>query len=121
YVGFVVGTLFCGLANTYELLLAARIVTGLFGGVIGAISMAIIADLFALNQRGRVMGTIQMAFAGSQILGIPISLYLATLFDWHVVFFMIVVFAMIVGVFIVLKMKPVTEHLKLQSDKNAFL
>lgn len=121
YVGFVLGTLLCGLSNTYAMLLAARIVTGLFGGVIGAISMAIIADLFALNQRGRVMGFVQMAFAGSQIMGIPISLYLATRYNWHVVFFMIVVFAIVIGVFIVLRMKPVTEHLKLQSDKNAFL
>lgn len=121
YIGFVLGTLFCGLSNSYEMLLAARIVTGLFGGVIGAISMAIVADLFVLNQRGRVMGFVQMAFAGSQILGIPISLYLATRFNWHIVFFMIVVFAAIVGVLIMLKMKPVTEHLKLQSDKNAFL
>lgn len=121
YVGFVLGTLFCGLANSFEALLVARIITGLFGGVIGAISMAIIADLFALSQRGRVIGFVQMAFAGSQILGIPISLYLATRFNWHVVFYMIVVLAIIIGVFIVVRMKPVTEHLKLQSDKNAFL
>src|SRR5689334_14798942 len=33
YVGFILGTLFCGLAPTYHALLAARIITGLFGGV----------------------------------------------------------------------------------------
>src|SRR6201996_7455827 len=36
YAGFPLGTLLCGLATTYPLLLAARIVTGLFGGVIGS-------------------------------------------------------------------------------------
>ena len=46
YVGFIAGTLFCGLANTYPMLIAARIITGLFGGVIGSISLAIVADLF---------------------------------------------------------------------------
>src|SRR5215475_8357990 len=46
YVGFIAGTLFCGLANTYSMLIAARIITGLFGGVIGSIALAIIADLF---------------------------------------------------------------------------
>lgn len=121
YVGFVLGTLFCGIANTYEMLLAARIVTGLFGGVIGAISMAIITDIFVINQRGRVMGFVQMAFAGSQVLGVPISLYLATKWNWHVAFYMIVVVAIIIGVMVMIKMKPVNEHLKLQSDKNAFL
>ena len=42
YIGFVLGTLFCGLANTYPLLIMARIFTGVFGGVIGSISMAIV-------------------------------------------------------------------------------
>ena len=56
YIGFILGTLFCGIANTYPLLIAARIITGIFGGVIGSISMAIVADLFLPQQRGRVMG-----------------------------------------------------------------
>ena len=58
-----------GVADTYAFLLGARIVTGVFGGVIGSICMAIIADLFPLEMRGRVMGTIQTAFAASQVHG----------------------------------------------------
>lgn len=120
YVGFVLGTLFCGLANTYETLLAARIITGLFGGVIGATGMAIITDLFALNQRGRVMGFVQMAFAASQILGIPAALFFANKWNWHISFYMIVVLAVLIGIAVLIKMKPVAEHLKLQSQRNAF-
>jgi len=120
YVGFIIGTLFCGLANTYETLLAARIFTGLFGGVIASVAMAIITDLFEINQRGRAMGITQMAFAASQVMGIPIGLYLATQWNWHVAFYMIVAVAFFVGVIMVMKMKPITAHLKLQSDKSAF-
>src|SRR6266567_4645219 len=32
YTGFIAGTLLCGIANTYPLLVGARIITGLFGG-----------------------------------------------------------------------------------------
>src|SRR5690606_29540783 len=46
YIGFIVGTVLCGIAHTYLFLVVARIITGLFGGVIGSISMAIVADLF---------------------------------------------------------------------------
>jgi predicted MFS family arabinose efflux permease len=56
YGGFILGTLCCGFATTYPMLVAARIITGLFGGVIGSISMAIITDIFTIQQRGRVMG-----------------------------------------------------------------
>lgn len=119
YVGFKLGTLFCGLANSYESLFAARIVTGIFGGVIGSISMAIITDVFSLQQRGRVMGFVTMAFAGSQILGIPIGLLLANLWGWHSTFYMVVVLAVVVGLMVVFKLQPLVEHLKLQTDKNA--
>src|SRR5690606_34214998 len=89
YAGFVLGTLLCGLAPNYPALLAARVVTGLFGGVIGSISLAIMADLFPLAQRGRVMGFIQTAFAASQVLGLPLGLYLSALWGWHAPFLMI--------------------------------
>jgi predicted MFS family arabinose efflux permease len=51
YVGFMLGTLLCALATTYPLLLAARIVTGLFGGVIGSVVLAVATDLFPLEMR----------------------------------------------------------------------
>ena len=121
YTGFILGTLFCGVANSYYMLLVARIVTGIFGGVIGAISLAIIADLFTLQQRGRVMGMVQMAFAGSQILGIPFGIFLSNHWGWHSAFLMIVVLALSIYIAILIKLKPVNEHLKIKSDKNAFL
>lgn len=121
YVGFLAGTLFCGLSNSYNALLAARIITGIFGGVISSISMAIITDLFAINQRGRVMGFVQTAFAASQVMGIPIGLLIATKLNWHYTFIMIVAFAFILGVIVLLKMKPITEHLTVKNDKSPLL
>ncbi len=120
YVGFLLGTFFCGIAPTYHLLLAARVFTGIFGGVIGSISFAIITDLFAINVRGRVMGFVQMAFASSQVLGIPIGLYLANKFSWHAPFLMIVALGLIVGVLIVTQMRPIDAHLKNPRKGNAF-
>lgn len=119
YIGFIAGTLFCGLANTYPLLMAARIITGLFGGVIGSISMAIMADIFSLEQRGRATAYMQMAFGASQVLGIPISLYIANHWGWQSPFLMIVVLAIIIWLIIVLKLQPVNKHLELKTEKNA--
>jgi predicted MFS family arabinose efflux permease len=121
YIGFIGGTLFCGLANTYELLIAARIVTGLFGGVIGSISLAIVADMFLLNQRGRAMGFMQMGFGASQVLGIPISLYLANHWGWQSPFLMIVGLAFVIWLVALLNMKPVTRHLEVKSNKSPIL
>lgn len=121
YIGFILGTLFCGLATTYPMLVAARIITGIFGGVIGSISLAIVADLFELNQRGRVMGFMQMGFGASQVMGIPISLYIANNLGWESPFFMIVGLALVIWIFVLIKLKPVNQHLAIKNDRNALL
>jgi predicted MFS family arabinose efflux permease len=118
YSGFVVGTLLCALAPDYHFLLVARIVTGLFGGVISSVSYAIITDVFSLEVRGRVMGFVQMAFASSQVLGLPIGLFLANHFGWHSPFFMIVVLSLIVGLAILIHLKPINAHLMVKSALN---
>jgi predicted MFS family arabinose efflux permease len=120
YGGFLLGTLWCGLATSFESLLLARIVTGLFGGVIGSIVMAIAADLFEPALRGRVMGLLQGGFAASQVLGLPFGLYLANNWDWHAPFLALVAFGAVGGLLIAWKMKPVDAHLKLQTDRSAF-
>ncbi len=111
YCGFIIGTLFCGLAPTYELLLAARIVTGCFGGVVGSAAFAIVTDVFPMQLRGRVMGIIQTAFAASQILGIPTGLFLAAKWDWHAPFFLIVAVGALAGVVIAVTLEPIVGHL----------
>jgi predicted MFS family arabinose efflux permease len=73
YSGFLLGTLLCGLASSYALLLLARMVTGVFAGVVGSVSMAIVTDLFPFQMRGRVMGVIQMSFGASSVLGVPVA------------------------------------------------
>lgn len=119
YFGFMLGTLLCALAATYPLLLAARIVTGVFGGVIGSVVLAITTDLFPLEMRGRVMGVISTAFAASQVLGLPAGLYLTNHWDWHAPFLAIVAIGVPAGVLIMLFMQPVVGHLALKQERSA--
>jgi len=118
YSGFIIGTFLCGIANTYPLLLVGRIVTGLFGGVLGSVSMAIITDLFSFEQRGRVMGFVQMAFAVAQVLGIPVGLYLANSWGWEAPFLMIVGVSVLTVLVIVRFLKPVAKHMEMKADVN---
>lgn len=111
YSGFVLGTLWCGLARSFESLLLARVVTGLFGGVIGAIVLAIATDLFPVEMRGRVMGRIQTAFAASQVLGIPAGLYLSNRWDWQAPFLAMAALGLVGGAVVAWRMEPVVGHL----------
>ena len=120
YVGFMLGTVLCALAPNYHLLLAGRIVSGVFGGVIGSIVLAIVTDLFELHLRGRVMGFVQTAFAASQVLGIPAGLFLSNHWSWHVSFGALVVLSIAAMIAVMLLMRPVNAHLALKQDHNAF-
>ncbi|WP_342736171.1 MFS transporter [Bradyrhizobium sp. B117] len=120
YVGFTLGTLLCAVAQNYHVLLLGRIVTGLFGGVIGSVVLAIITDLFPLHLRGRVMGFVQTAFAASQVLGIPAGLFLANHWNWHICFVAIVGLSIAAIAVIIFAMEPVDAHLKLKQDRNPF-
>ena len=118
YIGFIAGTLWCGLAQSFASLLAARIVTGLFGGVIGSVVLAIATDLFAPQLRGRVMAVIQTAFSASQVLGIPVALYLSNKWDWHAPFYMMVAVGLIGGLVLAWKLEPVVGHLSGKQERN---
>lgn len=120
YIGFVMGTFLCAFAPSYELLVAARIFTGVFGGVIGSIAMAIVADIFTLQQRGKVMGFMQMGFGVSQVMGIPVGIYIANSFGWRMPFLWIAIMAGIIAVVIFLKLRPVDAHLKIKQEHSAF-
>lgn len=91
YIGFLLGTIACGFAPTYNLLFVSRILAGIFGGVIGAQVFSIIADTFSYERRGAAMGSVMSAFAVASILGVPFSLYLTNSFqdDWHIPFLLV--------------------------------
>lgn len=73
-VGLALGTFLCGLAVDFNTLLAARTLTGMFGGPAGALTLALATELFPIHQRGKAIGTIFGAFSLAAIFGVPLSL-----------------------------------------------
>ncbi|MDN3203025.1 MFS transporter [Algoriphagus sediminis] len=89
YVGFTLATLGCALANSYSILLSARVLSGLFGGLNTALILAIIGDVIPDERRGRAMGLVMAAFSVASVLGVPLGLFLAGLSDWHTPFYIL--------------------------------
>jgi predicted MFS family arabinose efflux permease len=86
YSGFLLGTLLCGLSRSYWTLLFARVLTGAFGGILSGLALAIVADVFPEERRGRATGVLMSAFAVASAFGVPVGLYLGTKFGWYVPF-----------------------------------
>ena len=111
YVGFLVGTALCGIAPTYYTLLAARVVTGAFGGILGGLTLAIVGDVFPYERRGRATGILMSAFSLASIAGVPFGLYLGTEFGWHAPFLMLAGLGFPVLLIGMRVLPPLREHL----------
>jgi predicted MFS family arabinose efflux permease len=112
YSLFALATLACGLAPTYESLMVARIAAGVFGGVLSALSQTIVGDVIPAERRGKAMGIVMSSFAISTVAGVPLGLFLAAHFNWHVPFLVI---AAVSGVLVMVAwqtLPPLRGHLK---------
>lgn len=111
YIGFLAGTIACGLAPNYTFLLFSRIVAGLFGGILGAQVLSIVADLFSYDRRGRAVGAISSAFGVATVVGIPLSLYLTMEFDWHYPFLLTGGIGVVLIPFMIYYLPKMTDHI----------
>ncbi len=112
YVLFALATMACGLAASYEQLMAARIAAGIFGGVLSALAQTIVGDVIPGERRGRAMGIVMSSFSISTVAGVPLGLYLAAHFSWHVPFFAIAGFSGFLAILAWQTLPPLRDHLK---------
>jgi MFS transporter, DHA1 family, inner membrane transport protein len=112
YTGFIVGTLLCGVSPTYEMLMMARIMAGLFGGLISAQMLSIVSDSFPYEKRGRAMGIVFTGFSVASSLGVPIGLFLTNWINWHATFIVVGGLGVIIIPLVIRFMPPMTGHLE---------
>jgi MFS transporter, DHA1 family, inner membrane transport protein len=118
YILFLIGTIACGVAPTFYLLIFARVFAGVFGGLIGAQITSIVADAFPYETRGRAMGAIMSGFAIASTLGVPFALFLANKFSWHAPFLLVGFLGCVLVPFIIRFLPKMNSHI--MSQKQSF-
>jgi predicted MFS family arabinose efflux permease len=111
YSGFIVATGLCGLAPSYGLLLAARVIAGVFGGVIGGLVFTIVADAVPYSRRARATAIISSAFSLAAVAGVPLSIWLAVHLTWRAPFLALAATSVVVGVLAMRLLPPMSAHL----------
>ena len=111
FTGFTAGTLCCALAPGYHAMLAARFVTGVFGGVCGGVVLAIVGDAIPEVRRATAMGTVMSAFALASALGVPAGLWIAER-GWHWPFLILGVFCAAIIPFAIWLLPRSDRHLR---------
>lgn len=109
--GFTLATFSCAVASSFALLTFARIVTGMFGGMLNGLIFAVISDLVPFERRGRAMGIVMSSFSIASVIGVPIGLAISDASHWNQTFVFIGAFS--VGIFILAQMifPNIRDHL----------
>ena len=111
YGCFIVATALCGLAPNYPLLLAARIIAGMFGGVMGGLVLAIVADLVPFARRATATGIVATSFSLAAVVGVPAGLWIAAHSTWRMPFLVLAAASLIVAVATSRILPPISGHL----------
>ncbi|GAA4068501.1 MFS transporter [Nonomuraea soli] len=83
---FLVGSLLAGLAWSMPVLIVARVVQGVGAGAIQSIVQTIAADLYPLEERGKISGLLSSVWGVSALVGPAVGGLLAELASWRWIF-----------------------------------
>lgn len=120
FIGFILGTLMCSFANTYEFLITARIIAGAFGGTLTAVVYAMVTDLIPFQRRGKAMSAIMSSFSIASVLGVPLGLWIAETYNWRSTFIFIVLISIVSLILSIIVFPKLNEHIHKSSPIEVF-
>src|SRR5437588_7444445 len=94
-LGFGLGSIICGLASSFPLLVLGRVIQGCFGAVIATQGIAVAAAVVSPGERGRAMGIVGALAPLGGVAGPGIGGLLLANFGWSAVFFVNVPFCLL--------------------------
>lgn len=103
-IAFIVGSLISGLATNFPVLLAGRIISALGTGVCAPMMFNLIVEIMPQAKWGFYMGTAALVLAMAPTFGPAFGGAVNFYFNWRLVFFLVVVFAILVficGIFVI--------------------
>ncbi|MCU0416258.1 MAG: MFS transporter [Cytophagaceae bacterium] len=111
YEGFIIANMMCAIAPGYKYFMFARILAGLFGGVLGGLLLSIVGDVIPLERRGKATGIVMAAFSAASALGIPLGLTLAKQYDFHAPFWLLSGISILVYGFLRVQFPSLQQHI----------
>lgn len=111
YLGFIVGTLMCGLATSFESMAMARVIAGAFGGVLNSMTFSILPELIPVNIRGKATGIVMSSFSFASVIGVPLGLTIAVSMGARAPFYAIAAISVLIFLIASKVIPPINQHL----------
>lgn len=108
---FTLASLACGIANTQEMLIAARAVQGIGGAIVAAVALSLVMNMFReQEERAKAMGFFGFIAAGGGAIGVVLGGILTGTLNWHWIFLVNVPVGIIVFILCIMLLPRVHEH-----------
>lgn len=86
---FAIGQLLCAFASSYELLLAARLISACGHGVFFGVASVAISHMVSAEKRGSALSLMVGGITVANVLGLPVGTIIGNAFGWRSVFVVI--------------------------------
>lgn len=83
---FIIGSLLCGVSQSFYMLIICRFIQGLGGAAYMANNHGIITSIFAAKERGKALGILTTAVAMGTMIGPPVGGIIASFWKWNYIF-----------------------------------
>ncbi|MDX8000777.1 MFS transporter [Xenorhabdus sp. Reich] len=120
YITFISGEALGALANSYSMLVIARIITGAVSGAFFGVALAICIELVPDQQRGWAVSVVLAGIMLGTILGLPMANLIGTYAGWRESFWTTGVLATIAGVISIFHLPAIPKPpiMSLRSELN---
>lgn len=85
---FLGASLLCGLAWSMPALIAARALQGIGAGALVPITMTLLGDLYAVEERARIQGVVALVWGVSSVVGPVLGAFLLEVATWPWIFYL---------------------------------
>lgn len=126
---FLFGALLTPLSPNFEILILARIITGI-GSILFVVTSYVLASHLAKeNKQGSAMSNIALGFSLSLVAGVPLGRFISNIYNWQIIFYFIsclVFVGILIIVFVIkdeeiIKKASFIEQLRLLKDKQVLI
>ncbi|WP_106495201.1 DHA2 family efflux MFS transporter permease subunit [Lentibacillus sp. Marseille-P4043] len=107
---FALGTLICGIAPGFVILMAGRVIQAVGAGIIMPLLTTVVLALFPVEKRGGAMGVIGIAIIFAPAVGPTLSGFVVQNYSWRVLFYIIFPIAVLTIILASIFLKNVTKQ-----------
>lgn len=114
---FILGSSVCGFAQDMLTLIIARAIQGVGAGAILPVALTIIADMYTLDKRAKILGLNSAAWGIASIFGPLAGGFIVDTVGWHWIFFINVPIGLVLlGLISIFLVEPKRERTKMPMD-----